>query len=124
MFLLGKKRYKTLNTVNVSATDLSNHSVFVDFNRSLIGWWRFNNESGENNSQFRDWSSYGRNQTCSAPATCPAYNDSGRLGKGLMFNGTNYLDSGNPFTLTGSFSVRLWVKLNANSSWQVFVAKY
>ena len=29
--------------VNVSTSDANEHSAFIDWNRSLVGWWNFEN---------------------------------------------------------------------------------
>jgi len=41
----------------------NNITGFIDFNNSLVGWWRFNREAGENDTFVRDWSEYGNNGT-------------------------------------------------------------
>ncbi|MFA5132768.1 MAG: LamG domain-containing protein [Candidatus Paceibacterota bacterium] len=74
--------------VNVSVNDSSNMTAFIDYNRSLVGWWRFNNEAGENSTFVRDWSSYGNNGTCSG-SYCPAWTSSGRFGGAYQFDGYN-----------------------------------
>jgi len=43
--------------INVSISDSlsgTNLTSFIDWNRSLVGWWRFNGETGENTTFFRD----------------------------------------------------------------------
>ena len=47
--------------VNVSVNDSSNTTAFIDFNRSLVLWMRFNNEAGENSTYVVDNSQYGNN---------------------------------------------------------------
>jgi len=50
--------------INTTITDSSpNSTALIDFNRSLVGWWRFNRESEKNDTFVRDWSSYGNNGT-------------------------------------------------------------
>ncbi|MCK5063018.1 MAG: LamG domain-containing protein, partial [Candidatus Aenigmarchaeota archaeon] len=71
--------------INVTAIDTNNITAFIDWNNSLVGWWRFNNESGENNTYFKDWSSYENNGTCT---NCPNYT-TGYFGKGMEFDGIN-----------------------------------
>jgi len=39
--------------INVTATDTNNITAFIDWNNSLVGWWRFNNET-----DFTDHSTY------------------------------------------------------------------
>ena len=47
-----------------------------------------NNESGENATFFRDWSSYANNGTCSG-TSCPSYNSDGKFGSAYTFDGIN-----------------------------------
>src|SRR3990172_4690690 len=55
------QNYAYINTIIYDP----NTTGFIDWNRSLVGWWRFNGEEGENSAFFRDWSSWGNNATCS-----------------------------------------------------------
>ncbi|MBW6461790.1 MAG: VCBS repeat-containing protein [DPANN group archaeon] len=100
--------------INVSASNLGsedNITVFLDWNNSLVGWWRFNNESGENETYFKDWSSYGNNGSC-ITTTCPNYT-TGYLGKALQFDGSDdYVNAGNDasLNLTNEITIMAWVK--------------
>ena len=100
-------------SINITANDTgSHHSVFVDINRSLVGWWRFNNESGETSSKFIDWSSWGRNATCSG-GSCPVVNQSGKLGGALTFDGANdYLSVSAVTGLTSIQTKAAWVRFS------------
>jgi hypothetical protein len=94
--------------INTSVSDAS--TAFIDWNRSLAGWWRFNGESGENSSYFRDWSSWRNNATCSGP-NCPS-STSGKYGNALSFDGVNdYVDTGNGASLdvTGAITIEAWI---------------
>ncbi|KHO46124.1 MAG: hypothetical protein QS98_C0005G0071 [archaeon GW2011_AR3] len=72
--------------VNVTVFDNStNVTAFFDWNKSLVLWLRFNNETGENDTYFRDWSSYENNATC-VPSSCPVYAE-GKMGRGMEFDG-------------------------------------
>ncbi len=97
--------------INVSVSDANNITAFIDFNRSLVGWWRFNQESGENSTFFRDWSSYGNNGTCSGD-TCPNYTASGKFSKSLVFDGgTDYINVGSVSGESStSFTYSAWIK--------------
>lgn len=91
-------------------TTVSGSTAFIDWNSSLAGWWRFNNESGENASFFRDWSSHGNNAACSR-SNCPVA-ASGKFGNSLNFDGINdYIDAGNGESLdiTGAITIETWV---------------
>jgi lysophospholipase L1-like esterase len=93
-------------------TTVSNASTaFIDWNRSLVGWWRFNIESGESSTFFRDWSTWENNAACSG-TNCPA-SISGMFGNALSFDGVNdYLDAGNApsLNITGNLTIEAWVK--------------
>jgi Concanavalin A-like lectin/glucanases superfamily len=98
--------------VNVTSSDANNHSVILDWNRSLVGWWRFNNESGENATTFRDWSSYGNNGNCSE-TTCPNYTYDGVFGGAMNFDGVDdYVEVPDNTILEplGDMSISLWVR--------------
>jgi hypothetical protein len=115
--------------VNVSVSDASNISTFIDWNQSLRAWWRFNNESGENSSFFRDWSSWGNNGTCNlGSGYCPTYNLSGKLGKALDFDGSNdYIDLGNPTSFPNGTSARTmcaWATTNSVSDSYRMIVSY
>jgi len=68
-----------------------------DFNNSLVGWWRFNRETGENDTFVRDWSSYGNNGTLNnmnpgidnCTGNCSGWTTSGKFGNGMNFDGVN-----------------------------------
>jgi parallel beta-helix repeat protein len=56
--------------VNVTVTDAYNTSAFIDWNRSLVGWWTFN-ENDINGTTVFDRSSHGNNGTFGS-STIPA----------------------------------------------------
>ena len=110
--------------VNVSSSDTNNHSVLVDWRRSLVAWWRFNNETGENNSQFKDFSSWGNNATC-VGENCSVYS-TGKRGKALTFDGSGdyhtVADSAS-LSITNDITIALWLYPNAASQQMAFVSK-
>ncbi|MDD4878782.1 MAG: LamG domain-containing protein, partial [Candidatus Nanoarchaeia archaeon] len=97
--------------VNVSITEASNnYSASIDWNRSLVGWWRL--EQG-NGTWFEDSSTWGNNGTC-APSSgyCPNLT-TGMRGKAYNFNGiNNNINLGNYNELEGmtSITIAVWVK--------------
>jgi len=100
------KDYAYINTTVSNAS-----TALLDWNRSLVGWWRFNIESGESSTFFRDWSTWENNAACSG-INCPA-STSGKFGKALSFDGVNdYLDAGNApsLNITGNLTIEAWVK--------------
>ena len=92
--------------VNVSSSDVSDHYTFIDFDKSLVGWYRLEND-------INDSSSYGNNGTCS---NCPIYNSSGKWNGSYTFDGMNdYISLGSPATLSlTNFTISTWFKLNSN----------
>ena len=101
--------------INVSINDSgspNNLAAFIDWNRSLVAWFRLNNETGENSTLFRDWSSYENNGTCSG-LSCPNYNSSGRFGGAMEFDGADYINISNSPSLNISgnqITLEAWVK--------------
>ncbi|MCK5063045.1 MAG: hypothetical protein KAR23_03890, partial [Candidatus Aenigmarchaeota archaeon] len=96
--------------INVTTNDTNNITAFIDWNNSLVGWWRFNEEIGENSTFFRDWSTYGNNGT---NGSNPVYTIDGKFGKALNFDGSDdYVDCGNDSSLniTGEITLEVWVK--------------
>jgi RHS repeat-associated protein len=86
-------------------------TAFIDWNRSLVGWWRFNKESGENATFFRDWSSRRNNAKCSG-TNCPKIATSGKFGNALSFDGVNdYLDAGKKSNLNvkSAITIEAWI---------------
>jgi|GEM_PF-2870420 len=72
--------------VNVSASDATlNVSTFIDFDGSLVGWWRMDDvNQTEPGATVYDNSSYGNDGTAVGDAN---RTDSGYLGKGFEFDG-------------------------------------
>ncbi len=91
---------------NTTISDASNTTAFIDFNRSLVGWWRFNREAGENDTFVRDWSSYGNNGTIknmnrgidNCTGSCSGWTASGKFGYGTNFDGANDYVTGSDAT--------------------------
>ncbi|MCK5450125.1 DUF2341 domain-containing protein, partial [Candidatus Pacearchaeota archaeon] len=100
--------------VNVSIYDVfNNYSAFIDWNRSLVGWWRL--EQG-NGTSFEDSSSWGNNGSCSG-STCPNWTI-GYRGKAYDFDGVDdSIDCGNDSSLdvTDEITIEAWVKPEENN---------
>ncbi|HDD46084.1 MAG TPA: LamG domain-containing protein, partial [Candidatus Aenigmarchaeota archaeon] len=111
---------KTNNTyvyINITTNDTYQHTAFIDWNKSLVLWLRFNNEQGENSTFFRDWSTYGNNGTCSG-SSCPtqAY---GKFGKALEFDGVDdYVEvkDSNNLDISPSVTIEAWIYMNTLAS--------
>ncbi len=114
--------------INTTITNSSNTTAFIDWNNSLVGWWRFNNEAGESSTFFRDWNNRGNNGTCSGTA-CPN-STSGKFGNALSFDGINdYVNMGNPSNGAlnfgkGDFSISSWFYMpSLPNAWKTIVSK-
>ncbi len=112
--------------INLSISDKStpgNLTGLIDWNRSLIGWWRFNNESGENTTFFRDWSTWSNNATC-AGENCSNYT-TGKFGQSLDFDGENdYLTIPDHDSLTpASLTLSVWFKGTNSNSYAPLIGK-
>ncbi|MFH1637959.1 MAG: LamG-like jellyroll fold domain-containing protein, partial [Candidatus Woesearchaeota archaeon] len=101
--------------VNVSTVETYNHSAFIDWNRSLVGWWRFEENNG---TQMNDSSTWGNNGSCSG-STCPSWT-TGARGKALKFDGSNdYVKLGS-LTITTATTVEAWIKTTTSAQRPVF----
>lgn len=121
----GSSQYSQSIYVNVSSTQTTNHSTILDFNNSLVGWWRFNNESGENGTFFKDWSTWGNNATCSG-SMCPNFTSAGMRGKALDFVANNNISMGSPASLDDLHfkTVMFWLVHRNHSFAQTVIGKY
>ncbi len=98
--------YADIDTLITNAT--SNSTAFIDWDRSIIGWWRLNNESGENSTFFRDWSSWGNNAICGG--FCPV-SISGRFGNATSFDGKDkYVGTVTNISSGASGTMEAWIK--------------
>jgi peptidoglycan/xylan/chitin deacetylase (PgdA/CDA1 family) len=93
--------------VNVSVAGSDDSSGFIDWNRSLVGYWPFDEGSG---TTANDKSSYGSNGTLK---NGPQWT-TGKLGNALQFAGNGaYLEvpHNNSFNFgTGDFTIEFWIK--------------
>jgi hypothetical protein len=102
-----------LLSINLSSTDgqtAGTMTSLLDWNNSLIGWYRFNDEVGETSTLFRDWSGSKNNGRCSGSA-CPV-TSSGRFGSALLFDGVNdVVNISDPSEdLSGNLTIEFWIK--------------
>jgi len=102
--------------VNVSASDaILNVSTFIDFDNSLLGWWRMDDVSQtEPGATVYDNSSYGNDGTAVGDAN---RTDSGYLGKGFEFDGADdYIDTNFVPDPRIESSTSYWIKISKNGS--------
>lgn len=103
--------------LNLTTTSASNHSAWIDFNKSLLGWWSFDYY---NTTHFFDNSSYENNGIIFDGVNQIGYenfNMTGHLGKSVMTqnNDKTTLSSPNYNFSNGSFSVSVWAKANSSN---------
>jgi len=101
--------------VNLTSSDTtSNISTFIDFDNSLVGWWRMDDTNGSSNSVL-DISGYGNNGTAQGDAS---QTNAGKLGKGFEFDGEgDYVDLGEPTSLDIDFSqitLSAWIRADGS----------
>ena len=91
--------------INTTITEASNNmSAFIDWNRSLVGYWRLENTNG---TWFADSSTWGNNGTCTTTA-CPNLT-TGMRGKAYRFDGSNDGISTVSTARSGSASMFAWI---------------
>ncbi len=108
--------------INVSVVDLSPTSSFIDWNRSLVGYWSF--EHVLSNGTVYDNSTYGndgvmKNFTYNITVT-------GKFGNALEFDGIDsYVEIQNSesLNLNGALTLETWVYPQRRDDWYAFIAK-
>ena len=112
----GSNQTATSIIVNVSSNDTNQHYVVTNFDDSLVGWWRLdNNGPGENSTKVYDWSGRGNNGTVvivDSSRIGPVTN--GKFGGGFEFSGLanviNVNISEQSLTDSSSFAYSAWIK--------------
>ncbi len=106
--------------VNVSVNDTDDYSAFIDWNRSLVGWWSF--DSRFNSTLVFDNSTWENNGTVYGATVT----SSGKRGDAYEFDGDGDLiespDSGS-LKVIANFTISVWVKKSEDRSWQEVFAK-
>ncbi|MCK5333371.1 MAG: DUF2341 domain-containing protein, partial [Candidatus Aenigmarchaeota archaeon] len=116
------KEYRNYGSayINTTATDTNNITSFIDWNNSLVGWWRMNDEAG---TVVEDFSGHGNNGTAISMNTgidngTSGWTTGGKFGNAMMFDGTNdYIsisDSTNSvLDITSDITIETWVNFNS-----------
>jgi hypothetical protein len=101
--------------VNVSVNDTCSTSAFIDWNRTLHGYWPmdvYNDTCIYDGSTYQNDGMFHNGMNASSITT-------GKYGKGLQFDGADdYVDLGNDTSLnlgTGDFTFMVWEKSHASS---------
>jgi len=117
----GKKTARNWNYVNVSVSDAThpdNVTAFIDWNRSLVGWWAFNENTGQIVHDKSSWGNDGvlgndSSDPESRQMSYPNWTD-GRFGSSLTFDGVDdeviILDSPNFHEAHEGLMVNVWIK--------------
>ncbi|MDD5530782.1 MAG: T9SS type A sorting domain-containing protein [bacterium] len=94
--------------IKTSITTTCEATSFIDWNRSLRGYWNFNEDSG---TIVADTSTYNNNGTFYKIDTSNFW-IKGRIGNALKFDGNGYVDCGNDSSLNCSTAVTVegWIK--------------
>jgi hypothetical protein len=101
--------------VNVTASDMSNVSAFIDFDNSLVGWWRMDDVNGSGDPT--DYTGV-NNGTAVGGAS---YTSSGKMGGAFEFDGdaTSYVSTNlNWDFCDNNCSISLWVNPNSVRSYE------
>ena len=103
--------------VNVSTSDNNEHSAFIDWDRSLVGWWKFDeyNSTGiYDNSTYDNFGSFQGGLGTSDVV-------SGKRGMGLEFDGVddyvNISTDSSIDDISSKITVEMWLKGNPQSGW-------
>ena len=84
--------YKNNVTINITTTDNANHSTFIDWDNSLVGWWRMDDRSS---TEVFDYTGLNNGTITGA-----SYTSAGKLGGAMEFDGVDdYVDLGTPSSL-------------------------
>ncbi len=111
------RNYTFVNTSVSDSGSPNNLTALINFDNSLVGWWRFNNNTG---TLAEDFSGYGNNGTLTDMNTgldnctgnCSGWNSSGKFGNALAFDGVDdYVDAGNAASLNiiGNITIESWI---------------
>jgi len=94
--------------VNTSINDTNAASAFIDWNRSLVGYWSFNSEAVSGTTAY-DNSTYLNNGTINGAT----WNSSGKHGGAMYFDGSNYIEvQDSPNLNPSQITIGAWIKTN------------
>lgn len=105
--------------INTLVTNAINGTSLLNWDNSLVGWWRMNEAAG--GTLVRDFSGHGNNGTWHGNTTANII--TGRFGAALRFDGVkDYVDVNNSASLNLSnsdFSISFWINGTAQSTAQI-----
>jgi len=132
------------NSVNSTGTAIVNTSIFsgfgssafINWNNSLIGWFKFNEGTGNSaldsspNSHNAAFVNVSNSLDSCIGNVCNGWNSSGEMGDGLSFNNSafGYLNIGTDSTapqynITGDFTIEAWVRSVNDSSASIGISQ-
>lgn len=110
-----------INTTSYDA-DNNNMTALLNWNNSLVGWWRMNEAAG--GTLVQDFSGYGNNGTWYGNTTSNV--TTGRFGNALSFDGVDdYVNVGNDTSLSisNNITVSTWIYKTNNSNFAPIITK-
>jgi hypothetical protein len=112
-------------TIVANISDASNTSAFIDFDRTLVGYWSMDYYNSTGIFDNSTWNNFGT----FAAGTGLNYSNltTGKRGQALKFDGVNdYVDitDMNITTQNNNFTVALWHKINQKDTYDVLIGDY
>lgn len=106
--------------VNVSTSDTNNHSAFIDWNRSLVGWWSmdwYNSTGIYDNSTYDNFGTFYGGLSTDNITT-------GKRGNALEFDGIDdYVLLGDSALFNQTFTISLWTKYNQFDDYEMLMGR-
>src|SRR3989338_207473 len=108
--------------INISTNETNAHSVVLDWNSSIIGWWRFDDR---NSTAIFDYlNRYNATLGNWTLGTGPTYTSLGKFGGAMSFDGiNNSINIGNITHAKEMRTISFWAKFNNLASSQEMVSK-
>ncbi|MDO8517619.1 MAG: LamG-like jellyroll fold domain-containing protein, partial [Nanoarchaeota archaeon] len=103
--------------VNYSVNETNPAYSFINFDRSLVGWWTMDDVNSSGSPL--DISGYGNNGSAVGGAV---QTSAGKFGKGFVFDGVNdYVDAGNVKLLSNNaFTISSWFKTGSSGNIKIY----
>ena len=116
--MLFRSQNETYVYVNVSTSDASNYSAFIDWNKSLVGYWSFDSY---NSTGIYDNSTYNNFGTFNGANFGVSNITTGKRGKALSFDGVDdYVNTGSNIDLSNkNFTLSAWAKRESSGTWDI-----
>jgi hypothetical protein len=103
-------------------TNASGGTSGLDWDSTLLGWWRFNGAAGESAMHYTDWSTHSNDASCNG-SFCPV-DAAGKYGKALRFDGIDDCLTSSSFgDNTTALTVSAWINPSAGGYALSFASK-